>query len=100
MIGLSVSQFVALAARPTATSPTLSTSIFKTLVDNTWEPVLEGDAIAVDPLEGEYCAVSDAAVVVPVARWVLLRDAELRFRSPRARVCRKGGGAGVPRSTS
>lgn len=80
-MGLSASQYVALAARPTATSPILSNSVFKTLVEHTWEPVLaiEGDAIAVDPLEGEYRAVGDSEVVVPVAQWVLLRDAELRF---------------------
>ena len=79
-MGLSAAQYVALAARPTAASPALSNALFKTLLASEWEPVLEGDAVAVHPTEGEYrAAAGDSDAVVPVGVWVLLRDEELRF---------------------
>ena len=77
-MGLSPKQYAALVVRPTAMSPTLSNSVFKVLLDNEWEPVLIGDAIAVDPFEGEYRAVG-SDVTVPVGTWVLLQDPDLRF---------------------
>ena len=76
--GISAAGYVANFARPTKDSPTLSNEIFQTLLDNEWEPVLEGDAIKVDPIEGYYKSV-EGDIQIPVATWVLLRDPELRF---------------------
>lgn len=78
-MGLSAAQYVALTVRPTAASPTVSNAMFKTLLAKEWEAVLEGDAVTVDPIAGEYRAVGDVDTVVPVGMWVLLRDEELRF---------------------
>ena len=76
-MGLTPSQYVALAARPTTDSPTFSNSIFQKLLDNKWEPVLIGNATAVDPVEGEY-RVAGGEETVQVGVWVLLRDAKFR----------------------
>lgn len=47
ILGVSAAEWTALVARPKPGSSDVSDQIFKDLVDNTWEPVLEGDAIKV-----------------------------------------------------
>ena len=76
--GISAAGYVANFARPTRSSPDLSNEIFQTLLDNEWEPVLEGDALKVDPIEGVYRSV-EGGIEIPVSTWVLLRDPELLF---------------------
>lgn len=75
--GMSPAQYVALAARPTFASPTLDNALFKKLLSVEWEPVLEGEQQAVDPIHGHYVSTSGDESV-PVHEWVLLRNPEMR----------------------
>lgn len=76
--GISAAEYVAGFARPTKGSPDLSNAVFQTLLDNEWEPVLEGEEIKVDPIEGVYKSM-EGDLEIPVSTWVLLRDPELLF---------------------
>lgn len=76
--GITAAGYVALVARPTRDHPRLTNQVFQELLDNEWEPVLEGDAIKVDPINGEYKSV-EGDKRIPVSVWVLLRDPELLF---------------------
>eukprot|EP00892_Ulva_mutabilis_P011433 jgi/Ulvmu1/8662/UM046_0067.1 len=77
VMGLSPAQYVALAARPTAESPTLSNTLFQKLLDIEWAPVLKEGQLTVDPINGEYASTAGDATV-PVQQWVLLRNPEMR----------------------
>ena len=75
---MSPAQYVALAARPTPSIPTLSNDLFKTLLSvDHWQPVLEEGEVAPHPITGRYQAAS-GGVSVPVHEWVLLRNPEMR----------------------
>lgn len=76
--GITAAGYVALVARPTRDHPRLTNQVFQELLDNEWDPVLEGDAIKVDPINGEYKSV-EGDKRIPVSVWVLLRDPELLF---------------------
>ena len=47
ILGVSAAEWTALVARPKLGSSDVSNQIFKDLVGNTWEPILEGDAMKV-----------------------------------------------------
>jgi catalase (peroxidase I) len=78
VMGLSAPEAVASMARPHPDRPTLSNALFKTLLDNEWEAVLEGDDEMVNPLTGKYKS-KEGGETVSILEWALLRDHELLY---------------------
>jgi catalase (peroxidase I) len=78
VMGLSAPEAVASMARPHPGRPTLSNALFKTLLHNEWEAVLEGDDEMVNPLTGKYKSKAGDETV-SILEWALLRDHELLF---------------------
>ena len=76
ILGLSTTEAVALAARPTADRPLINNEIFDILLTNQWE-VLDPN-----PITGTYQSVQNPEIVIPAQIWALQVD-QLTLRSVR-----------------